>query len=121
MSRNNEDDRSTKRRKLDFNPLRSDDRFSDLPSRSQSRGPRDANGSNGNFNSRASTPRNGSNRAGASTPRQQNSDAPAASMDQDASNALDRDWYGGDDDLGGHTFGDDSHNPFGDGGGVRVR
>ena len=117
MSRNHEDDRTTKRRKLDFNPLRSDDRFGDLPSRSQSRGPRDANGSNGNFNSRGSTPRNGSNRAGASTPRQQNPDGPAADTDQDASNALDRDWYGGDDDLGGHTFGDDSHNPFGDGGG----
>ena len=33
--------------------------------------------------------------------------------EQEADKALDRDWYGGDDDLGGHTFGDDFHNPFG--------
>ncbi|KAK3903459.1 P-loop containing nucleoside triphosphate hydrolase protein [Staphylotrichum tortipilum] len=103
-----DDDRSNKRRKLDFNPLRSDDRFGDLPSRVQNR-------SNGSFNSRSSTPRAGSRLAGAATPRQREFDGPEPGVnDPDAVNALDRDWYGGDDDLGGHTFGDDTHNPFGD-------
>lgn len=109
MGRDHEDDRSSKRRKLDFNPLRSDDRFGDLPSRPQSR-------SNGAFSSRGATPRAGSRLAGASTPRQRELDGPEAGVDDpDALTALDRDWYGGDDDLGGHTFGDDTHNPFGDG------
>ncbi len=108
MVRDGDDDRSNKRRKLDFNPLRSDDRFGDLPSRVQNR-------SNGSFNSRSSTPRAGSRLAGAATPRQREFDGPEPGVnDPDAVNALDRDWYGGDDDLGGHTFGDDSHNPFGD-------
>jgi pre-mRNA-splicing factor ATP-dependent RNA helicase DHX38/PRP16 len=107
MVRDYEDDRSNKRRKVDFNPLRSDDRFGDLPSRVQNR-------SNGTFNSRSSTPRAGSRLAGAATPRQREFDGPEAGVDDpDAVNALDRDWYGGDDDLGGHTFGDDTHNPFG--------
>ncbi|EAQ90840.1 conserved hypothetical protein [Chaetomium globosum CBS 148.51] len=107
MVRDYEDDRSNKRRKLDFNPLRSDDRFGDLPSRVQNR-------NNGTFNSRSSTPRGGSRLAGAATPRQREFDGPEAGVnDPDAVNALDRDWYGGDDDLGGHTFGDDTHNPFG--------
>ncbi|KAK3937125.1 P-loop containing nucleoside triphosphate hydrolase protein [Diplogelasinospora grovesii] len=118
MGRDFDEDRSFKRRKLDFNPLRSDDRFGDLPSRTQNRGARGADGSHGGFNSRhprASTPRAGSRFAGSSTPRQHGFDGPEAGVtDQDATNALDRDWYGGDDDLGGHTFGDDTHNPFGD-------
>ncbi|KAK3394568.1 P-loop containing nucleoside triphosphate hydrolase protein [Podospora didyma] len=106
MGREQEDGRSTKRQRLDFNPLRSDDRFGDLPSRNQR---------NGAFNSRASTPRAGSRLAGGATPRQKEFDGPEPGVnDPDAVNALDRDWYGGDDDLGGHTFGDDSHNPFGD-------
>lgn len=114
MGRNQEDDRSNKRRKLDFNPLRSDDRFGDLPSRSHGR-PRNGNGS---FPARDSTPRAGSRHAGGSTPRQTEFDGLEPGVtDQAAVNALDRDWYGGDDDLGGHTFGDDSHNPFGDGSG----
>lgn len=122
MGREHEEDRFTKRRKLDFNPLRSDDRFGDLPSRSQSRGPpRDPNAphrSNGSFNLRGVTPRAGSKFSGASTPRQREFDGPEPGVaDEETVNALDRDWYGGDDDLGGHTFGDDSHNPFGDGGG----
>jgi pre-mRNA-splicing factor ATP-dependent RNA helicase DHX38/PRP16 len=107
MVRDYEDDRSNKRRKLDFNPLRSDDRFGDLPSRGHNR-------NNGPLNSRSSTPRAGSRLAGANTPRQREFDGPEPGVDdQDAVKALDRDWYGGDDDLGGHTFGDDSHNPFG--------
>ncbi|KAK1757619.1 P-loop containing nucleoside triphosphate hydrolase protein [Echria macrotheca] len=115
MGQGDEEDRSNKRRKLDFNPLRSDDRFGDLPSRPPNPRFRGANGSNGFFNSRSSTPRAGSRLAGAATPNWRDSDGPSAGDDdQDASKALDRDWYGGDDDLGGHTFGDDSHNPFGD-------
>jgi len=117
MGRDDGDDRSNKRRKLDLNPLRSDDRFGDLPSRPQGgyRGSRIGNDNNGNFRGRASTPRAGSRFNGAETPRQNRFDGPEAGLnDQETANALDRDWYGGDDDLGGHTFGDDSHNPFGD-------
>ncbi|KAJ4421665.1 DEAH-box RNA helicase prp16 [Neurospora sp. IMI 360204] len=115
MGRDDNDDRSFKRRKIDFNPLRSDDRFSDLPLRAPHKGSRGANGNNGSFNSRASTPRVGSRYGGGETPRQKEFDGPEPGVnDDDATNALDRDWYGGDDDLGGHTFGDDSHNPFGD-------
>lgn len=115
MGRDDNDDRSFKRRKIDFNPLRSDDRFSDIPSRAPQKGPRGANGTNGSFNSRASTPRAGSRYGGGETPRQKEFDGPEPGVnDDDTVNALDRDWYGGDDDLGGHTFGDDSHNPFGD-------
>lgn len=110
-----DDDRSNKRRKIDFNPLRSDDRFGDLPTRSPSRGYKTSNGSNGAFGPRSSTPRAGSRLAGSSTPSRRDSDGPGArDQDPSAAKALDRDWYGGDDDLGGHTFGDDSHNPFGD-------
>ncbi|CZR50812.1 probable pre-mRNA splicing factor ATP-dependent RNA helicase PRP16 [Phialocephala subalpina] len=109
------DDReaSPKRRKLDFNPLRSDDRFviPDRPSplrngpgsnasRSQSRM---GNGS------RASTPRAQSRYPPA--PRQQEFDGPEPFVDEEDSNALDRDWYAGDES--GHTFGDETHNPFG--------
>jgi len=117
MGRDHEGDRTNKRRKLDFNPLRSDDRFGDLPSRSQGR-PRPANGSShGPFSSRSSTPRAGSRYAGGATPKQTEFDGPEPGVvDQEAVNALDRDWYGGDDDLGGYTFGDDTHNPFNDGG-----
>ncbi|KAI2473523.1 P-loop containing nucleoside triphosphate hydrolase protein [Annulohypoxylon bovei var. microspora] len=100
---------SPKRRKLDFNPLRSDDRYSSLPNRSHpsSRPPhgRFQHGSN----SRASTPRGQSNYA--STPKQHEFDGPEPQVSLDEQNALDRDWYAGDET--GHTFGDDSHNPFG--------
>jgi pre-mRNA-splicing factor ATP-dependent RNA helicase DHX38/PRP16 len=116
MSRH-EEDHSHKRRKLDFNPLRNDDRFSDLPSRSQSRGPKpNGHGHAFSSSSRASTPRAGSRFAGGSTPNphQKPLDEIPDGYDADASTTLDRDWYGGDDDLGGHTFGDDTHNPFGD-------
>ncbi|KFA70521.1 hypothetical protein S40285_00557 [Stachybotrys chlorohalonatus IBT 40285] len=59
--------------------------------------------------------RNGSR---GSTPRAQSRYAPTPPRDADLpaptdedSRALDRDWYGGD-ELGGHVFGDDTHNPF---------
>lgn len=114
MGREYDEDRSNKRRRLDFNPLRNDDRFSDLPSRSHSRGPQARSNGHGytpsSRGSGAATPRAGSRLAGAATPNAREQEV----EDPDASTALDRDWYGGDDDLGGHTFGDDTHNPFGD-------
>lgn len=60
--------------------------------------------------SRASTPRNGKH---GGTPRQNEFDGPEQGIAAEDSNALDRDWYLGDE--GGQTLGDDSHNPFGDG------
>ncbi|KAL8695862.1 MAG: hypothetical protein Q9224_003112 [Gallowayella concinna] len=45
------------------------------------------------------------------TPRQQEFDGKEPMVSEVESNALDRDWYAGD-ELG-HTFGDESHNPFG--------
>ncbi|KAI0176418.1 P-loop containing nucleoside triphosphate hydrolase protein [Hypoxylon sp. FL1284] len=99
---------SPKRRKIEFNPLRSDDRYSSLPNRSYSSRPRNRfqNGSD----SRASTPRAQSNYP--ATPRQHEFDGPEPQVNAEEQNALDRDWYAGD-ETGGHTFGDDSHNPFG--------
>ncbi|KAL2269848.1 hypothetical protein VTJ83DRAFT_2032 [Remersonia thermophila] len=99
MARDDDEDRSSKRRKLDFNPLRSDDRFADdLPTRPLNRRKDES------FKPRNSTPR-GASRV----------DTPEG--DPYADQVLDRDWYGGDDDLGGHVFGDDTHNPFGGDGG----
>ncbi|KAI9812442.1 MAG: DEAH-box RNA helicase prp16 [Pycnora praestabilis] len=46
-----------------------------------------------------------------STPRQNEFDGPEPMVNEEDSNALDRDWYAGDEF--GHTFGDESHNPFG--------
>ncbi|KAI9730610.1 MAG: DEAH-box RNA helicase prp16 [Claussenomyces sp. TS43310] len=100
---------SPKRRKLDFNPLRSDDRFA-IPARPSPRSQSQAPRSQSRFgNSRAPTPRAQSRYP--STPRQQEFDGPEPHVDEDESNALDRDWYAGDEF--GHTFGDDTHNPFG--------
>ncbi|KAI1096077.1 P-loop containing nucleoside triphosphate hydrolase protein [Rostrohypoxylon terebratum] len=98
---------SNKRRKLDFNPLRSDDRYSSLPSRSHPSRPhgRFQHGSN----PRASTPRAQSHYP--STPKQSEFDGPEPQVSLEEQNALDRDWYAGDET--GHIFGDDSHNPFG--------
>ncbi len=70
------------------------------PPRSQSR-LRNSNGSQ--------TPRSQSRYA--ATPRQQEFDGPEPAVDVEDSNALDRDWYAGDEM--GHVFGDESHNPFG--------
>ncbi|RYO87262.1 hypothetical protein DL766_010317 [Monosporascus sp. MC13-8B] len=81
---------SPKRRKLDFNPLRSDDRYASLPKRSH-------------------VPHRLHNRA--ATPRQHEFDVPEPLVSEQDQNALDRDWYL--DDEGGRAFGDESHNPFG--------
>ena len=45
------------------------------------------------------------------TPRQAEFDGPEPFIAEEDTNALDRDWYAGDEF--GHTFGDESHNPFG--------
>jgi pre-mRNA-splicing factor ATP-dependent RNA helicase DHX38/PRP16 len=50
-------------------------------------------------------------RNGASTPREGEFDGPEPFVDAEDAIALDRDWYAGDEF--GHTFGDESHNPFG--------
>ena len=46
-----------------------------------------------------------------STPQQNEFDGPEPMISEEESNALDRDWYAGDEF--GHTLGDESHNPFG--------
>ena len=81
---------SPKRRKIDFNPLRSDDRYASLPKRPH-------------------LPNRSRNQP--ATPKQQEFDVPEPLVDQQDQNALDRDWYLGDE--GGHALGDESHNPFG--------
>lgn len=58
--------------------------------------------------SRAATPTTAN---GGATPRQEEFDGPEPLIDDDYARALDRDWYGGDED--GHALGDDTHNPFG--------
>ena len=58
--------------------------------------------------SRSQTPR-GSGRG--SSPRQSEFDRPEAFVNDEDVNALDRDWYGGEEN--GHAFGDETHNPFG--------
>ncbi|RYP27298.1 hypothetical protein DL768_011284 [Monosporascus sp. mg162] len=81
---------SPKRRKLGFNPLRSDDRYASLPKRNH-------------------VPHRSHNRA--ATPKQHEFDGPEPLVSEQDQNALDRDWYLGDE--GGHAFGDETHNPFG--------
>jgi pre-mRNA-splicing factor ATP-dependent RNA helicase DHX38/PRP16 len=99
---------SPKRRKLD------EERFS-IPSRSSSTAPprhvfKPQKSSLGRQNGydRSSTPRGNRN---ASTPHQSEFDGPEPFVTEEDSTALDRDWYAGDEF--GHTFGDESHNPFG--------
>jgi pre-mRNA-splicing factor ATP-dependent RNA helicase DHX38/PRP16 len=58
--------------------------------------------------SRAHTPKT---RENGSDPHQESFDGPEPLVDDFDSMALDRDWYGGEEN--GHTFGDDTHNPFG--------
>jgi pre-mRNA-splicing factor ATP-dependent RNA helicase DHX38/PRP16 len=58
--------------------------------------------------SRSSTPRGNRN---APTPHQSEFDGPEPFIADEETNALDRDWYAGDES--GHTFGDETHNPFG--------
>ncbi|KAI1828529.1 P-loop containing nucleoside triphosphate hydrolase protein [Xylaria intraflava] len=100
---------SPKRRKLDFNPLRSDDRYSSLPTR-RNNASRSHSRALDTSHSQAPTPRGQSSYA--ATPRREELDGSEPVISQEDQLALDRDWYGGD-ETGGHTFGDDSHNPFG--------
>ncbi|KAK4998201.1 DEAH-box RNA helicase prp16, partial [Elasticomyces elasticus] len=53
----------------------------------------------------------GTSRASTPQPRQGQFDGPEAGVDGTEADALDRDWYGGEEN--GHTFGDETHNPFG--------
>lgn len=98
---------SPKRRKLDasrFSTPQSDElgpslnRVSKIKSEHQYRG----------SSSRSSTP---SGYRNASTPHQSGFDGPEPFIQDEDVNALDRDWYLADEF--GHTFGDESHNPFG--------
>ena len=59
--------------------------------------------------SRPRTPR--TPKYGSSTPHQREFDTPEPMVDAMDEMALDRDWYGGEEF--GHTFGDETHNPFG--------
>lgn len=91
---------SPKRRKLD------EDEFSVAPRpKFQKRLHRDSPSS-----SRSNTPRR-AERGNGNAPHQKSFDGPEAMVEDFDSMALDRDWYGGEEN--GHTFGDDSHNPFG--------
>ena len=63
-----------------------------------------------NGRARTDTPRG--NRHASTPQRAQDIEAEAFTLDEDT-NALDRDWYAGDEF--GHTFGDETHNPFGGG------
>ena len=94
---------SPKRRRLDHDRFtsRSSTPYSALNSRHRHFHPRDRYSAN-------STPRASEYPP---TPRQNEFDGPEVGIDQDASNALDRDWYTGGED--GHAFGDETHNPFG--------
>ncbi|RKF73791.1 Pre-mRNA-splicing factor ATP-dependent RNA helicase prp16 [Golovinomyces cichoracearum] len=110
----NEDvgDGSPKRRKLNFNPLQSDDRFT-FPTKSKSRNSRQS--SSARSQSRAGSgykpPTPLSQTKYSSNSKLQTHDGSETLINEDELNALDRDWYAGDES--GHTFGDDSHNPFG--------
>ncbi|KAI6365366.1 DEAH-box RNA helicase prp16 [Pyricularia grisea] len=100
-------DSNPKRRRLDFNPLRSDDRYSSLPTRESGRNfkepPRRFQ-----FNRDR---RNGDGTgSGVTTPRARDDASPQAEVPEEDETALDRDWYAGDET--GHTFGDEYHNPF---------
>ncbi|TPX11418.1 uncharacterized protein E0L32_007837 [Thyridium curvatum] len=87
----------SKRRRLNFapNPLRNDDRFGPLPSRGGA----------------ASRPHHSHGRDRDQPYRNPDVVPPEAGLPDEENAALDRDWYTGDEF--GHTFGDDSHNPFG--------
>ncbi|KAK2749682.1 DEAH-box RNA helicase prp16 [Myotisia sp. PD_48] len=50
-------------------------------------------------------------RNGSATPHQHEFDGPEPFVNDEVAMALDRDWYAGDEM--GHTFGDETHNPFG--------
>lgn len=100
--------RDPKRRRLEPNPLRSDDRWDAPPARKNGlpHAPKSRF-----LLGRSTTPRDTHD---AATP-EPSGPAPANDdflLPQDADTlALDRDWYAGDEM--GHTFGDDAHNPFG--------
>ncbi|KAJ9661809.1 DEAH-box RNA helicase prp16 [Neophaeococcomyces mojaviensis] len=100
-------DRSPKRRKLDgsrFSTPASEEIGPALSRVLKLKAERNGN----RTESRSSTPRGYRN---GSRPHQSEFDGPEPFIQDEESNALDRDWYLGDEF--GHTFGDESHNPFG--------
>lgn len=101
---------SPKRRKIDegrYSTPREDDLAPSLIRARASKNPKFSK-STINGESRSTTPRG--SRFG-STPRQSEFDGPEPYIDDADTTALDRDWYAGDEF--GHTFGDETHNPFG--------
>ena len=81
--------------------------ISSIPARFRQQQQHQTNHQRHGQSSRSQTPR-GSRSA---TPHQSEFDGPEPSFAEDDVNALDRDWYGGEEN--GHTFGDETHNPFG--------
>lgn len=95
-------DESPKRRKLDSDRYTSSTSHHGAPPKHLFKRPRhDDRGS--------ATPRGA--HAGSATPHQHEFDGPEPLVNLEDSMALDRDWYAGDEY--GHTFGDETHNPFG--------
>lgn len=101
-------ERSPKRQRLDHDRFNSPSSRSSTPGAQSSRKPPHFQHRYHSAASRASTPR--SNNHGA-TPHQNEFDGPEPFVDDEETNALDRDWYGGEEN--GHAFGDETHNPFG--------
>jgi pre-mRNA-splicing factor ATP-dependent RNA helicase DHX38/PRP16 len=93
---------SPKRRKID------DDRYSTPQPDGLGPSLKNARAEKTNGHSRSSTLRGNRN---VSTPHQSEFDGPEPFIADEETYALDRDWYAGDEF--GHTFGDESHNPFG--------
>ncbi|PGH10203.1 hypothetical protein AJ80_07562 [Polytolypa hystricis UAMH7299] len=99
---------SPKRRKLDGDRFASASRI--VPSSAKHVYAPKSRLRDSNAASRSSTPRGTRDDSGA-TPHQTGFEGPEPSLSREDNLALDRDWYAGD-DLG-HTFGDETHNPFG--------
>jgi pre-mRNA-splicing factor ATP-dependent RNA helicase DHX38/PRP16 len=98
-------DISFKRRKLNANSYRPSSASPDPDSLGPSLARARLNAAN--KSSGSATPRS----YGRSTPRQHEFDGPEPNVDEEDQLALDRDWYGGEEN--GHAFGDETHNPFG--------
>ncbi|EPQ64117.1 RNA helicase [Blumeria graminis f. sp. tritici 96224] len=101
-----------KRKKLNYNPLRSDDRVSLPPSlitRNSLSNP--ASISQGGTWSELKSINSHSQHGRSTISNRQETDRTGIFISEEESNALDRDWYAADEN--GHSFGDDFLNPFG--------
>jgi len=101
---------SPKRRKLNADRFSESRSSSTAPSHKHTFTPRNPRlgTARTNGHDRSSTPRGGRYE---STPHQSEFDGPEPFINDEETNALDRDWYAGEEF--GHTFGDETHNPFG--------